>query len=353
VAFVLPQRTFFQWIILIGLSAVMVAGLTVARLPAGLFLGPLLAGIVLSSLGAKIHVSRVSLLSAQAVVGSMIAHTMPLSLFGELAKDWPLFLAGVVSVVAVSTTLGWLLARQRVLPGTTAIWGSSPGAATAMILMASDYDADARLVAFMQYLRIVCIVVVATVVARLYGVSPAGAAAVSWFAPVAWTSFAATAAVATVATVAGVLLHIPAGPMLLCMFAGIALQGVGWLTIELPPWFLAASYALIGWSVGLRFTREILRHAARAFPRVLASTLALIASCGVFAFILVVFAGIDPLTAYLATSPGGADSIAIISASTDVNASFVMTMQMARFLLVLIAGPYLARFVADRAKVGG
>ena len=40
------------------------------------------------------------------------------------------------------------------LPGTTAVWGSSPGAATAMVLMAEAFGADARLVAFMQYLRV-------------------------------------------------------------------------------------------------------------------------------------------------------------------------------------------------------
>ena len=38
----------------------------------------------------------------------------------------------------------------------------------------------------------------------------------------------------------------------------------------------------------------------------------------------VAFAGVDPMTAYLATSPGGADSIAIIAASSNVDISFVL-----------------------------
>ena len=45
-------------------------------------------------------------------------------------------------------------------------------------------------------------------------------------------------------------------------------------------------------------------------------------------------AGVDPLTAYLATSPGGSDSIAIIAASTNVDVSFVMAMQTVRMLAV-------------------
>jgi uncharacterized membrane protein AbrB (regulator of aidB expression) len=56
--------------------------------------------------------------------------------------------------------------------------------------------------------------------------------------------------------------------------------------------------------------------------------------------------GTDPLTAYLATSPGGADSVAIIAASSPVDVPFVMAMQVARFILVMLAGPFLAKRVA-------
>jgi len=138
---------------------------------------------------------------------------------------------------------------------------------------------------------------------------------------------------------------IAAGIFLLPMIAGIVLQNTGVMKIELPPWLLAASYALVGWTIGLRFTRPILAHAARALPRVLGSILLLIAICGLVAVVLVKFAGIDPLTAYLATSPGGADSVAIISASSNVDIPFVMAMQLARFMVILIAGPTLAKLV--------
>ena len=60
-------------------------------------------------------------------------------------------------------------------------------------------------------------------------------------------------------------------------------------------------------------------------------------------------AGIDPLTAYLATSPGGMDSIAIIAASSNVDVPFVMALQTARLLMIMAIGPSLARFVASKA----
>jgi membrane AbrB-like protein len=66
---------------------------------------------------------------------------------------------------------------------------------------------------------------------------------------------------------------------------------------------------------------------------------------------LVVFAKVDPLTAYLATSPGGADSVAIIAASSNVDVSFVMAMQTVRLIAVLLLAPVLTRFLAERIDV--
>ena len=74
----------------------------------------------------------------------------------------------------------------------------------------------------------------------------------------------------------------------------------------------------------------------------------MIGVCGLLAVLLVYAAGIDPLTAYLATSPGGMDAVAIIAASSNVDIAFVMAMQSLRFLIVLVAGPPLARFIAKR-----
>jgi membrane AbrB-like protein len=83
---------------------------------------------------------------------------------------------------------------------------------------------------------------------------------------------------------------------------------------------------------------------------VVASILSLIVICAGVGYVLVATAGVDPLTAYLATSPGGADSVAIIASTSKVDLGFVMAMQTARFILVLLAGPSLARFLARRAR---
>ena len=114
------------------------------------------------------------------------------------------------------------------------------------------------------------------------------------------------------------------------------------MTIELPTWLLAASYAFVGWNVGLRFTPAAAGPCRCARCRASsARMLALIALCGGVAVADGVGAGVDPLTAYLATSPGGSDSIAIIAASTNVDVSFVMAMQTVRMIAVLFLAPVL------------
>lgn len=344
------RRHLLRWAGMIALSVALVVGLELLRLPAALLLGAMVAAIVFAGGGARLTVAAPLFYVAQAVVGCMIAQAMPLALLGEVMRDWPIFVTGVISVIAASALLGWLLSRLQVLPGTTAIWGSSPGAATVMMLLAGNYGADMRLVAFMQYLRVVVVAVAATTVARFWTtVGPGGAPPIDWLAPVDPLAFAETLAIVAAGTLAGAWLRLPAGPLLLPMVLAVVLQDLGLVVLVLPPWLLAPAYALIGWAVGGRFDRAILRHAAGALPAVLGSILCLVAACGGLAAILVFFAGIDPLTAYLATSPGGADSVAIIAASSPVDVPFVMAMQTTRLILVLLTGPALARLIANHA----
>lgn len=220
-----------------------------------------------------------------------------------------------------------------------------------MTIMAESFGADVRLVAFMQYLRVMIVALVAVLVTRIWmgATSPDHAVATfTLFGPVRWLPFAGTLLVIAAGYLIARRVKLPSGPMLITLILGTIIEDTGVLSLELPPWLLALSYAVIGWSIGLRFTREIVWYAARALPRVLLSVLTLVAVCCGFAFLLVQFAGIDPLTAYLATSPGGADTVAIIASSSHVDISFVMAMQTGRFILVLITGPAISRFVAKR-----
>jgi membrane AbrB-like protein len=353
-----PSRQQGRWVALLALSLLLATLFEAIGLPAGRLLGPMLAAIALAVLGLDVRVARVGWIGAQGVIGCLIARGVPASMASTLAAHWPVFLVGVVAVTVLANGLGWLLTRWQVFPGDSAIWGSAPGAASAMMIMAETHGADVRLVAFMQYLRVVCVTFTASLVAHWWapdtGPALAHAAAATAAAqglllgPAHWGGFGATLAVAFGGAALGHWCRLPAGGLLVPMIAGIVLQDVAGVPLELPPALLAVAYAFVGWTIGGRFNRQVLAVALRSLHKVLASVLVLIVLCGLLGAALVRWAHIDPLTAYLATSPGGADSVAIIAAASPVDMPFVLTMQVLRMLFVMATGPAIARMLARR-----
>lgn len=72
--------------------------------------------------------------------------------------------------------------------------------------------------------------------------------------------------------------------------------------------------------------------------------------CGGLAWMLTRVLHIDLMTAYLATSPGGLDTVAIIAAGSRVDMAFVMAMQTLRLFTILLTGPAMARFISRFAR---
>jgi hypothetical protein len=335
--------TLLPWLCLVILSAALSVLLELPRFPAALLIGPMAAAIVLALCAVRIRIPAGAMVLSQGVLGLIIGAGFPPGFLGDMALHWPLIVGCSCMTILISTALGWLLMRSAALPGTTALWGFSAGAATVMTFMSQSYGADFRLVAFMQYLRVVCVAMSAGIVVRFGMGVEVAPMFVDWFPPVSWPSYAAIALIAGGLSLLGERLPLAGGALLLPMLAG-AMLAQGTEVVLMPtPWLKALSFAVIGWAIGLRFTPELIRHAARAFPVVAAATLAMIVANGVVAVLLARGAGIDLLTAFLATSPGGADSVAIIAATVPVDLAFVATMQTARFLMVLAFSPAIAR----------
>jgi hypothetical protein len=194
---------------------------------------------------------------------------------------------------------------------------------------------------------VVFVALAAALVARFWANAPLHHAnAPSLLAPVRWGNLAETALLAALGQQVARKLRLQAwallGPMLiLCVF-----HATGWLAIDLPRWLLVVAYTLLGWHIGLGFRREALLHAGRALPAVAGAAVALMGFCGLLAWCLAHIAHVDALTAYLATSPGGLDSVAIIAASTPrVDLPFVLALQSVRLLFVIGLAPLITRLV--------
>jgi len=331
---------------LLAITAVLVGLLYLVGLPAAFLLGAMGAAMIVAARGGTLQIPAPIFSLAQAVVGCLIARSFTPGLFHAIGQHPTLFAGAALSVLLVATALGMLLTWLRVLPGSSALWGSFPGAATVMALLSEPFGGDMRLVALMQYLRVVLVATTASLVARLWAAGGPAPHHAAWLAPVVWPSSAILFAIILVGGLVGPRLAFPAAPLLLPMVLATSLQNLGYLRVELPQLLLASSYLVIGWAIGLRFTGDAFRQAAGALPRVAASIAALVGTCAAIGWAFGRIAHVDALTAYFATSPGGADSVAIIASGTSVDVALVMAVQTCRFMAVLLFGPTLAKSAA-------
>jgi uncharacterized protein len=127
--------TGLKWAVLLVASLACIVPPQLIRLPAALLLGAMAAAILVAAFEGKLAVPKWPYILAQGLIGCQVARGIGPAILATMLHRWPLFLAGVCSVLVISTSLGALLARWKVPPGTTAVWGSTPGAATVMVLM--------------------------------------------------------------------------------------------------------------------------------------------------------------------------------------------------------------------------
>lgn len=343
------RRAGAQWFLLVVATALLVVALKALHAPAALLLGPLAVGVAFGVSGARIRPPPLLRVASSTVIGCLVAVALGAAMGPALLGRLPTFLYIGVTTLVFSLGLGWLLARSGWFEGSTAIWGLSPGGAASMIALAHETGADARIVALMQYFRVLLVASTAIALAHLAGPPlPGHPHAASWLPPLDPLGLLGTFALCVAGGVLAKILKFPAGVFLIPGLAGVALLATGRFHLQVPPILAALAYAVVGWSIGLSFTRPALARSARALPRILGATLLLIALCGLSGLLISLTCGVDLLTGYLSTSPGGVDSILIIAASTPVDLPFVLAAQVVRIILVLVIGPYAARFLAKR-----
>lgn len=352
------QRNFLEtavlWLALAAFTLPVGWFVTRAGLPAAFLLGSMLCGIAFSLAGVSLVVPRKAFQCGQALIGCAVAKSITAGILVTILRGWPVMLLVVTGAVLSGALVGWTLVRSRLLPGTTAAWGSTPGAASAMVSMAEAYGADVRLVALMQYLRVFAVVLSASVVSH-YVLGSGQTAPLDAPLPsislhtTLWSELAVTLGIAVLGGTVGVWFRIPAGALLGPMVLGAALHSTDLAQMYQPFWLQSIASMLLGWYVGLGFNRNLLISAFRLLPRLLLSTAMLIALCAVFAVMLVKFLHTDPLTAYLATSPGGLDSVVLIAIGSKADVPFVVAVQTLRLFVVILAGPAIARLICRRA----
>jgi hypothetical protein len=345
-----------SWAVLIGTTVILTVAMRLAHLPGALLLGPMVAAIGVAVYLPGAQLPRGATIVAQSVLGCLIAHAMSPHLLLALAPRWLVMLCMNLLVVLGILALGIITTRVRWLPGTAGIWGMSPGGAAAMVMLSEAYGSDKRLVAVMQYLRLLCAVFGVILIGSLLGtphvdkptVTLPGGPGAGWFPHIEPLSLVTTIVLAAAGIAATLLLRKATLVIFVPIFGGIVLQSAGWVAPEVPPVMSAAAFTIIGWHIGLSFTRASLVHSARMIPRILVAIAAILLLCALLSLIFAKLAHVTFLTAYMALNPGGADVVMVMAASVAVDLPLIMAMQISRLILVFAIAPFLARLAASR-----
>jgi uncharacterized protein len=345
-------RVIGRWLVLAAATGLVAVALDRIGLPSSSLFAALLVGLVAALTFERMpSVSTNVFRVAQAVTGVSLGVYVQSSSLNAVADAWlPVALVSAATL-ALSLLCGWALVRAVGLDPPTAALGMVAGGASGIVGMARELGADDRLVAVMQYLRVLVVVVltpilVAVAFSHPHGPDPGGAPG---GAPVLGSlhDWALTAAALALGALAAGVTRTPAGSLLAPMVVAAVLT----LVIDdfqVPAILREPAFAAIGLQVGLRFTPKLVRQAGRLLVPALLCIGALLVSCFGLALILDATTDASLLDAYLATTPGGLYAVLAAAFGTGADTTFVIAVQTLRLFVMLLLAPVVLRWLVLR-----
>jgi membrane AbrB-like protein len=333
-------------------------GLDAAGLPSSYLFAALIVGIAIAlTRPDRVSLPPVAFRASQAIAGvSLGAYVQPDALRAVAGSALPV-LAVSAATLGLSLAAGAILARTTALDAPTAALGMIAGGASGIVGMSGELGADDRLVAFMQYLRVLVVVVLTPVGIAVFFGGPHGGGTVS--VPSAgtlgsWWEWPLTAALAAAGAVAAGRLRITAGVLLGPMVVTAALVLSGVLEHFAVPSLLGqTAFALIGLQIGLRFTLSTVKLLGRLTGPVLLAIAGLLAACFGLALLLAATTSATLLDAYLATTPGGLYAVLAVAYGAGADTTFIVAVQSLRVIAMVLLAPLAVRWTLGRAASAG
>lgn len=336
-----PVRHWSHLLVTVAVTSVL---FSVAHLPTPLLFGGLLGALLyaVARPTRPLQLPGSWFTVGQAVVGVLVGTSVDWSSLQALGPDWGVVVAVSCFSLVVSVLVGQLLVRHGV-SRVTATFSSIAGGAAGLTAVADDLGADSRVVASLQYLRLLVVLVTMPVVATVvYGASseanPLDVAPHSLAGDMAFAGLAIV-----VGLLGGRLLRFPTPAIIGPLVAAALLTSAPVFDGAQVPWLVASvGYAAIGIQVGLKFTVESLRRIGRMLPTAFLTIVTTLVTCAGLGWTLVLTTDVSALDAYLATNPGGIYAVLGMSAATGGDVTFVAATQIVRLIIVLGSAPFVA-----------
>lgn len=325
-------------------------------MPAPHLLTGLVAGLVvaLTGLARRTHLvlPRVVYLAAQAIAGVLLGTYFSLPALGSVGWALVPLVAVTLFTLVLSVGAGLLVARHTSLDEPTAALEMIAGGSSGIVAAADDLHADARIVAVLQYVRLILVVLSAPLLVR-FVLAPHGTYAAVGAKEIEAISslhgYVLTIGLAALGAVAGTKLKIPAGALIVPLVLTALGGGLGlWNDLQPPEVVREPAFVVIGLAVGLGFDVAVLRRAVRAAPIALAAIVGIVVACGALAGLVAATTHVSLLDAYLATTPGGINAVLVTAFAAGANTSLVFGLQGLRLFVMVLAAPALVRYLLNR-----
>jgi membrane AbrB-like protein len=346
-------RAALKWAVIVAVLYFSGTRAESAGLPAPHLFAALIVGLILS-LG---RITRVQMptwlyIGAQAVTGVVLGTYLSFSALKPIGANWFAVVAVTALTLGLSLALGVLLARRTGLDRPTAALGMIAGGSAGIVATSDDLGADARVVAFTQYLRLALVVLTAPLLVR-YVLHPAGAYGALGPKEIEVESSAGAYVfcfgVAVVGALVALRARIPAAALIGPLLLAAALTGSGVVHRVTPPEFpRETAFTLIGLHVGMRFTPDVLRRVRTLAPHIFGYVVVLLVTTGLLAWGLSAVTNVDLTDAYLATTPGGINAVLVTAFAAGAHTSFVFAVQTFRLFVMVLAAPPMVRWLVRR-----
>lgn len=332
--------------------------LRLVRLPAAPMMGAMLSSALFALKGLGLPgVPAGANLILQIVLGLFIGVRVTPEARLEFAGSAPVALLASAWWLSLPLGLGWMVTRWFGLDLSTSLLGTVPGGIAEMSLLALSLNADAALVAMMQFCRLAAVLVgmpflSAWINRRMGDQKPARpkpdcGPAVGKTPAFTRRGMAAALVLAVLGGLAGSWAGLPAGAFVGAMaVTGIASVS-GLRLCPLPAAFRTAAQVGLGGLIGLNVTPEVIGvFRAMLFPT-LAVTVAMVAWGILLAFMVRRSTGWNLMTCLIATCPGGITQLASIADELGADPLRVSLLHLVRlFTIFLVLPPLITRILA-------
>lgn len=257
----------------------------------------------------------------------------------------------VISLLSINLFLGLTLYHFTSMDLCTALFATTPGGLSEMLIISEDMGANTPLVSVFQLSRMIITVctfpILMTHVMKAQRNDCDTATTGIQSTPkstsmslVDWKNFFITMVISTTAGLLGRWCNFPGGALLFSAIMATVLKlrlNIGFI----PTWAKQLAQAVVGSYVGAKVTTDIVGSVAELWPYISLVVITYLAFCLIGGYILSRITILDKVSAAFSCAPAGASDMALIASDFEVDSSNIAVLQMVRFILVIAVCPSL------------